>query len=102
MNCQLIEKKLNLINSQLEVVIEKYKIFFKTKILPQMKSQDGKPAQIKIGKDNGFVKAMSNLSVASATYEALKEACNENSLAPTNKVEDDFSATLIPNTPGKE
>ncbi len=99
MNCRLIGKKLALIESQLEVVVEKYKIYFRQKVLPKIKKAGKQKAQIKISSNNQFVKAMSNLTVAAATYEALRDACNDSPLVSVSEPKDQYKATIIPHNP---
>ncbi len=101
MNCTLAEKELNLIRSQLDMIEEKYKIFVKQSVGPQIQSQTGKPLNINIDGNNEYVKAIAKLSVAEATFEAVLDMCKEGSFknsgnAPIDKNQDNYTATLIP------
>lgn len=77
MNCQLIDKRLDLVKSQLAVVVEQYKIFFKKEMMPQLKQAqtEGKNAKFTISGNNKYAQAIAKLSMAEATYEALSETC---------------------------
>lgn len=104
-NCDLAQKELNLIKSQLDMVIAQYKITLKKNIQDQVKAGGGKKININVDPNNELVKSLTKLSVAEATFEAMFEMCKDGSLKSTNTTapaaattapQDDYKAQLIP------
>jgi hypothetical protein len=101
MNCTLAGKELTLIKSQLDIIIEKYKIQIKQNFAPKMPTTPGQEIKINVDANNEFVKAIAKLAVAEATFEAINEMCKDGSLkASTDKIsggnKDEYQAKLIP------
>jgi len=97
-NCDLAQKELDLIKSELDVVIAKYKISIKDNISNQLKAGGGsQKVTLSIDGNNDAVKAISKLSIAGATYAAMLEMCKDGLLKPNaTTTADGYKAQLVP------
>jgi hypothetical protein len=96
-NCTLAQKELNVIKSEQDMIVEKYKISVKTSLGSQMKNQNGQKLLINIDPNNEYLKTIAKLSIAEATLEAMIEMCGEGTLpASAPKGPYDYTAQIIP------
>jgi hypothetical protein len=97
-NCTLAQKELNLIKSQQDMMVEKYKISIKQNLSEQVKTQSDGKLSVNVDPNNEFVKAIAKLSVAGATLEAILDLCKDGALntSAPKKGPDDYTAQLIP------
>lgn len=107
-NCELAQKELNLIKSQKEMIIAKYKLAIKENIRQQLKASEGQTGQtgnnaggrkitLNVDANSQPVKAITKLSIAEATFEAMLEMCKDGSLKPEIvNATDGYKSQIIP------
>lgn len=103
-SCELAQKELNLIKSEKEMMIAKYKLAVKENVRNQLKAGAGAPGNtggrkitLNVNPNSDAVKAISKLGLAEATFEATLEMCKDGELKPevSNNL-DGYKAQLIP------